>query len=69
MSPLTALQDERLETLRAKMIAELNRDLFRDGTNSVSKRPWYRIGTANVRSYCSTLWRAIKGEQLYDDYD
>lgn len=74
MSDSFDLVAAHMERLKADMIAELNRDLFSDGTTRpappLTWRQRFRLRMGRISSYFATLWRALKGDDPYDvDYD
>lgn len=57
---------DKLADVREQAMRRLNADLFFDG---IGARP-VKVPTRRERvtAYLQTLWRALKGEQPYDDY-
>lgn len=74
MSKYFDLMAAKLEEAKQDMIAQLNRELFRDAGPRIHVKPiprWRRIWW-RVSGYFSVLWLALKGADLEirrDDYD
>lgn len=72
MSNLFDKEAEKLDALKSTLIAELNRDLFADGTEGRQTYvaiPRWRRWLYRVRLYLATMWKAIKGDDPYADSD
>jgi hypothetical protein len=64
----------RLEAAKREHIDELNRDIFRVELTYTLRKPltWReRVGlkASRVRAYFVTLWRALRGDDPYEEWE